>query len=99
MTLSSVMQLLGSAQPSGVLAMPLVNDITEGMHAFLRIVVEPDSAPCLPIDPGYLLTRAQVFDRFRSLGQSNSVGDTAAITAAIEAEYQAGFLRSSAMYI
>ena len=99
MTLSGIVQLLCEAEPPGILAMASVDDITQRRHAFLRVVVEPDSAPCLPIDPGYLFTRAQVFDRFRPLGQSNSVRDTAAITAAIEAEYQAGFLRSSAMHI
>ena len=99
MTLSSVMQLLGGAQPSGVLAMPLVNDITEGMHAFLRIVVEPNATPGFTIDQGYLFTSTQVFDCFRAFCRRHTVGDTAAITAVIEAEYQAGFLRSSAMYI
>lgn len=99
MPLSCIVQLLGEAEPPGVLAMPPVDDITKRVHAFLRVVVEPDPAPRLAIDPGYLFTGAQVFDRFRSLGPSNSVRDAAAIAAAIEPEYQAGFLRSSAMYI
>src|SRR5690348_11205724 len=98
MTLSRVMQLLGDAQPSGVLAMPPVNDITEGMHAFLRIVVEPNATPGFTIDTGYLFASAQVFNRFRALCRRHTVGDTAAIAAAIQTEDQAGLFWSSAMH-
>ena len=69
MTLSRVVQLFREAQPSSVLAMSPIDDITQRMHAFLRAVVEPNPPPSLTIDPGYLFAGAQVLDCFASAGQ------------------------------
>jgi len=98
MTLSRIMQLLCETEPPGILAMPPIDDITKRVHAFLRIIVEPDPAPCFQVDAGYLFAGAQIFDRCRSFYRCNSVRDAKAIAAAIEPEYQAGFLWSSTMY-
>jgi len=98
MTLSRVMQLFRETEPPGILAMPPIDDITERMHALLRIVVEPDPAPCFQIDAGYLFTGTQVLDRRGTFCRCNSVRDAKAIAAAIKSEYKTGFLRSSAMH-
>src|SRR5262249_32843920 len=98
MTLARVVQLLGDAQSPGVLAVSPVNDIAECMHTFPRIVVEPNPAPCFAIDQRYLFTSAQVFDCFRAFCRRHTVGNTAAIAAAIQTEDQAWLLRGSAMH-
>ena len=98
MTLSRVVQLFREAQPSGVLAMSPIDDITERMYAFLRVVVEPNPSPSLAIDPGYLFAGAQVLDCLRAPGRGHLVSDAAAVAAAIQSEHQAGSLRSSAMH-
>lgn len=98
MTLSRVVQLFREAQPSSVLAMSPIDDITQRMRAFLRVVVEPNPPPSLTIDPSYLFAGAQVLDCFRAPGRGHSVSDAAAVAAAIQSEHQAGFLRSSAMH-
>ena len=61
-TLARIVQLLCEAQSPGILAMAAVDDIAKRMHAFLRVVVEPDPAPGLAIDPSDLFAGAQVFD-------------------------------------
>ena len=98
MTLSRIVQLFREAQPSGVLAMSPIDDITQRMHAFLRVVVEPNPPPSLTIDLGYLFAGAQVFDCFRAPGRGHPVSDAAAVAAAIQSEHQAWSLRSSAMH-
>ena len=98
MTLSRVVQLFREAQPSSVLAMSPIDDITQRMHAFLRAVVEPNPPPSLTIDPGYLFAGAQVLDRLRAPGRGHLVSDAAAVAAAIQSKHQAGSLRSSAMH-
>src|SRR5215831_18861365 len=98
MALSSIVQLLGKAQPPGILAVPPVHEVAKRMYAFLRIIVEPNPTPCLAIDQGHLLASSQVFDGFRPLGPCNSVRNAAAIAAAIQPEDKAGLFRSSAMH-
>src|SRR4029077_1059748 len=95
MTLSGVMQLLRERQPSGVLAMASIDDITKRMHTFFRVVVEPDPPPSLAIDQSNLLAAAQIFDRFVSACRRHPVGNSTAIAAPIKPEYQTGFLRGS----
>ena len=97
-TLSREVQLFREAQPSSVLAMSPIDDITQRMHAFLRVVVEPNPPPSLTIDLGYLFAGAQVFDCFRAPGRGHPVSDAAAVAAAIQSEHQAWSLRSSAMH-
>src|SRR5215510_12256419 len=98
MALSSIVQLLREAQPSGVLAVTPIDDITKCMNTFLRIVIEPNPTPRFAIDPGDLFTSAQVLDCFRAFCRRYTVGDTVAIAAAIEAEDQAGLFRSSTVH-
>jgi hypothetical protein len=95
MALAGKVQLLGEAEPPGILAVAAIDDIAKGMHTFLRVVIEPDPSPSFAIHLSDLLTSAQVFDCFRSLARRDPVSDTTAISAAIEAEYQAGFFRGS----
>src|SRR5260221_7976210 len=96
--LACVVQLLREGQPSGVLAMASVDDITKRMNAFFRIVVEPDPPPSLAINPSDLFAAAQIVDRFASAGRRHPVGYSTAIAAAIKPEYQAGLLRGSTMH-
>src|SRR4029077_3326497 len=95
---SRAVQFFREAQPSRVLAMSPIDDITQRMHAFLRVVVEPNPPPSLTIDPGYLFAGAQVLDCLRAPGRGHWVSDAAALPAAIQSEHQAGSLRSSAMH-
>ena len=98
MALAGIMQLLGDTQSAGILAMTPVNHIAKRMYAFLRVVVEPNPAPRLPINPSDLFASAQIFDRFGSPRRRHAVGDAAAIAAAVEAEHEAGLFRGSAVH-
>jgi len=97
-TLPHIVELLGKAKASGILTMTTVDDVAKGVHALLRVILEPDPAPGLAIDEGHLFAAAQVFDRFRSFGGCYPVGDTATIAAAIQPEDQTGLFRLSAMH-
>jgi len=62
-SLAGIMQLVGETQPSGILAMAAIDDVTKRMQALLRIIVDPNPAPGLAIDAGDLLPASQVIDR------------------------------------
>jgi len=98
MALARKVQLLGQAKTPGILPVAAIDDIAKRVYAFLRIVAEPNPAPGFAIDQCDLFAGTQVFDCFRSLGRCDPIGDTAAIAAAIEAEYQTRFFRSSAVH-
>ena len=49
-TLSRIVQSLSEAEPPGILPVAPVNHIAKRVHAFLRVVVEPNPAPGLAID-------------------------------------------------
>lgn len=83
MALARVMQLVGQTEPSRILAMAPIDDVTKRVHALLRIVVKPNSAPRLAIDESDLLARAEIFNRLQSLFFGNSVCDAATIATAI----------------
>jgi hypothetical protein len=91
-------KLLGKAEAPGILAVTTINDIAKGVHALLRVVLEPDPAPRLAVDPSDLLAAAQVFNRFHSFGGGYPIGDTATIAAPIQTEDQARLFRLSAMH-
>lgn len=63
-SLTGVMQLLGEAQSSGILPMAAVDHVAKSVDTFLRVVVEPNPAPCLAIDRCDLFASTQIFDRF-----------------------------------
>jgi len=65
-SLPGMMQLLGEAQLTGILAMTAINHVAECMHALLRVIVNPDPAPGFAIDAGDLLAASQVFDGLRA---------------------------------
>lgn len=96
--LAGIMQLLGEAQLAGILAMTAVNHIAKRVYAFLRVIVEPNPAPRLPINPRNLFARAQIFDRFGSPCRCHAVGNAAAIAAAVQAEHEAGLFGGSAVH-
>src|SRR4029078_3495077 len=48
-------KLLGKAEAPGILAVTTINDIAKGVHALLGVVLEPDPAPRLAVDPSDLL--------------------------------------------
>ena len=98
MPLAGIMQLFGEAQLPGILAVTAVNHIAKSVHAFLGVVVEPDSAPRLAINPRDLLTSAQIFNRFGSPCRCHAVGNPAAIAAAIQAEHETGLFRGPAVH-
>lgn len=60
--LAREMQLLGMAQSPGILAVASIDHIAKRVHTLLRVVVEPNPAPRLSINPGYLFAGTQVFD-------------------------------------
>src|SRR5262245_3428163 len=68
------------------------------MHALLRIIIEPDPAPGLTVNERDLLAAAQVFDCLHPLTRCDPICDAAAVSSAVETEYQAGFCRRSAMH-
>jgi len=61
-SLPGIMQLVCKAQLAGVLAMAAIDYVAERMRALLRIIVDPNSAPGLAIDPGDLFPAPQVID-------------------------------------
>ena len=97
MALAAIMQLLGQAEPAGILLVAAIDHVAKRLHVLLRVVVEPDPAPGLAIDHGDLLARAQIVDGLGPLVGRHPVGDAAAIAAAVEAEHQPGLFRRAAM--
>src|SRR6476646_856797 len=98
MALASIMQLLGQTEPAGILAVTAVDDITKRVHTFLRIVIDPYSAPGLTINERDLFTAAQILDCFCAFACRDAVGDPAAIAAAIETEHQSRFCGGSSVH-
>lgn len=68
------------------------------MHALLRIVIEPDPAPGLPIDERDLLAATQIVEGLRPLSSCDPVGNAAAVSSAIKAEHEPGLCRRPAMH-
>lgn len=68
------------------------------MHALLRIVVEPYSAPGLAVDERDLLAAAQIVDGLCPPTRRDPVGNAAAIAPAIKAEYEPGLCRRAPMH-
>lgn len=98
MALTGMVELFVQAQSSRILTMSAVNDVTQGMHALLRVVIEPDPAPSLAVHEGDLFAGAQIIDRFRALCCGHAVGNTPAISPAIETENQPGLCWGSTMH-
>ena len=95
--LTGVMQLFGQAELAGVLAVPAIDNIAKRVHAFLRIVVKPDPAPRLAVDPSDLFAGTQIFDGFQAPAGGNPIGDASTIPSPVEAEYQPRLLRRSSV--
>ena len=98
MTLACIVQLLGELELPRVLAMAAIDHVTKRVHAFLRVIVKPDPAPSLAINPRDLLPRTEVFDGFRPSRRGHPICDPSTIAASIEAQYEARLLRRSTMH-
>lgn len=68
------------------------------MHALLWIIIEPDPPPGLAVDERDLFAAAQIRNGLRPLARGNPIGNTAAVSSAVETEYQSRFCRCSAMH-
>src|SRR5665213_1191490 len=97
MALARVMQLLCQIQPPGILPVAAIDHVAKRAHALLRIVVEPDGADGFAIDQSDLLAPAQIGDRVVAPFGGDTVGNTAAIAAAVKAEHEARPLRRAAV--
>src|SRR5665213_544144 len=83
MPLARVMQLFCQIEPSGILPVAAIDHVAKRAHALLRIVVEPDGADGFAIDQSDLLAPAQIGDRVVAPFGGDTVGNTAAVAAAV----------------
>src|ERR1700684_3457535 len=99
MALPDIVHALLDREPAGILHVAAVDDVGERPHLAARLVLELDAPHRLEIDAGDLLAAAQIGDGADALGGGDAEGDAAAHAAAVEAQNQAGLLRSAAMDI
>src|SRR5690242_8699042 len=92
------MQLPRHAEPARILPVAAVDDVAERFDPLLRILIDPDRAPCFAIDQCDLLAAAQIFDGGGALLGGDAIDDATAGAAVIEPEYQAGSFRRAAVH-
>ena len=68
------------------------------MHALLRIIIEPDPAPCLTVDERDLFAAAQILDGLRPLARCYAIGNAAAVSSTVKTEHQSRLCRRPAMH-
>src|SRR4029078_1130986 len=68
------------------------------MHALLWIIIEPDPPPGLAVDERDLFAAAQIRHGLRPPTRGNPIGNAAAVSSAVETEYQSRFCPGFALH-